>query len=291
MPQWYDCKRRLRFPLQCLSSLGWGFWRCKQVARHNFLAFGIRVGLWQLRLWESHSLLCLQSPSTLIIANGKYGGALVQGTAEQSDVYRSDIKNMLAAIDDSRVRWIDGLGVSKEMKMHTETGSEYVAGSVHFHQKCPNFMSFNGSNPIKVCFNITEIVSQLLLGYTLGTKRQFWPQSRAHGIGKMQMLETCTACPANKSVMWLSVCYLLLSVTHKFSIVFAQNIFRSTLFCTPTWREFLVRWLCALVLINMILHHPKLVLNHVWAKKLIGHFQANQKRYLYEHVLYDVKPT
>jgi hypothetical protein len=159
--------------------------------------------------FESHTLYFTRNlprawRGTLIIVDGKFGGAVVQGTAEQSDVYRSDIKNMLAAIDNSRVRWIDSLGVSKEMKMHTETGSEYVAGSVHFHQKCPNSMSCNGSNPIKVCSNITEIVSQLLLGYTLGTKRQFWQQvaqSRAHGIGKMQMLETCTACPANKSVM------------------------------------------------------------------------------------------
>ena len=159
--------------------------------------------------FESHTLYFAHNlpqawRGTLIIADGHFSGAVVLGTADQSNVYRSDIKNMLATIDDSRVRWIDGVGVSKEMKMHTEKGTEYVAGSAHFHQKCPNSLSFRERNPIKVCSNITEIVAQLLLGYTLGPKRSFWTQvgqSKSHGVGKMQMLETCTACQYSKSAM------------------------------------------------------------------------------------------
>ncbi len=94
-----------------------------------FLLLGYRWGYDNFN-FESHTLyFACNLPQawrgTLIIADGNFGG-VVQGPVERSDVYRSDIKNMLAAIDDSRVRWIDGLGVSKEMKKHTKTGPEYT---------------------------------------------------------------------------------------------------------------------------------------------------------------------
>ncbi len=160
--------------------------------------------------FESHTLYFVRHlpqawRGTLIIADGQFSGAVVQHSVEHFNVYQSDIRNMLATIDDSRVRWIDGVGVSKEMKMHTEKGSAHVAGSAHFHRRCTDRPEiFYEGNPIKVCSNITDIVAQLLLGYTLGPKRSFWSQvsqSKSHGVGKMHLLETCTACPLCKSVM------------------------------------------------------------------------------------------
>ena len=106
---------------------------------------------------------------TLIFTDGQFSAAVVESQVGQFNYYRSDIRSMLAKIKDSRVRWLDSAGVSKEMKMYTERGPEIVAGTGHFHRSC------NGpkSDPIKICSNITEIVAQMLLGHALGPKKTF----------------------------------------------------------------------------------------------------------------------
>lgn len=144
---------------------------------------------------------------------------MIEYSVGQFNDYRSDIRNMLATINDSRVRWIDGVGISKEMKLYTEAGPDYVAGSQHFHRICPfNYESFTS---IHVCSNITEITAQMLLGYALGSKREFREQilqSTSHKISENQVLETCTACPRGES----ELCHIqsfLLSTAHKLNYI------------------------------------------------------------------------
>jgi len=39
---------------------------------------------------------------------------------------------MIATMNDSCVHWLDGMGISKEHRMHTESGSAYVSGHFTF---------------------------------------------------------------------------------------------------------------------------------------------------------------
>ena len=129
-----------------------------------------------------------------------FSGAVIEHSVGQFTDYRSNIRNMLAKINDSRVRWIDGAGISKEMKLYTESGPDYVAGSVHFHRRCPH--NHDTFKSIKVCSNITELVAQMLLGHALGLKQDFQEQvlqSKSRMISKNHVLETCSACPRGKS--------------------------------------------------------------------------------------------
>jgi len=155
--------------------------------------------------FESHTLYFARTlpPSwsgTLILTDGMFSGAVIEHSIGQFTDYRSNIRKMLAKINDSRVRWIDGAGISKEMKLYTESGPEYVAGSVHFHRRCPH--NHDTFKSIKVCSNITELVAQMLLGHALGLKQDFQEQvlqSKSRMISKNHVLETCSACPRGKS--------------------------------------------------------------------------------------------
>lgn len=184
--------------------------------------------------FESHTLYFARNiPQTwggkLIIADGHFSGAMVQGGADDFNNYRSEIRNMLAAINDPRVRWLDGMGVSKEMKLHTEKGAEFVAGSAHFHRNCGSNREFPS---VKVCSNITEVVAQMLIGEALGPKDKFQElvrRSGSHLIGEKQTLIVCTACQIGKSMRLALFCSALLCCL--FVIVshyYCQRFFHST---------------------------------------------------------------
>mmetsp|Transcript_24480 Transcript_24480/g.44995 ORF Transcript_24480/g.44995 Transcript_24480/m.44995 type:complete len:613 (-) Transcript_24480:124-1962(-) len=142
---------------------------------------------------------------TLIISDGQFSGSLSGlGDIQRYTTYRSDIRSLLDTMDDPRVRWMDGMGLSKEMRMYTEVGPSRVAGSAHFHSKCRNRAyspdgKTDGGHMMMYCSNITEVTAQMLLGHALGPKEAFQEQvqkSRSHNIGLRKQLETCTACPA-----------------------------------------------------------------------------------------------
>jgi hypothetical protein len=107
--------------------------------------------------------------------------------------YLKDINDMVNLLgDDLRVRWIDGHGISKEMRMHNQQGENGVAGSQHFHNYCTN-TGINGE-AMTVCSNVTEMMGQLLLGHALGTKADFMEQVK-RTPSDIGALTWCHACP------------------------------------------------------------------------------------------------
>lgn len=107
------------------------------------------------------------------------------------ETYLKDIHHMMNALGhDSRVRWIDGHGISKEMRMYSQQGEEYVARSQHFHNYCKR----SGSNGevMNVCSNVTEMMGQLLLGHALSPKAEYTTESLGN---TNSTLTWCHACP------------------------------------------------------------------------------------------------
>jgi len=95
------------------------------------------------------------------------------GLASMKDYesYLQEIHDLSRKLNDPRVRWIDGYGIAKEMRMHSEGKENRVATSQHFHRACNNGDVKNGL--MIVCSNVTEMVAQLLLGHALGPKQDF----------------------------------------------------------------------------------------------------------------------
>jgi hypothetical protein len=107
--------------------------------------------------------------------------------------YLKDINDMVNLLgDDLRVRWIDGHGISKEMRMYSQEGEEYLSRSQHFHNYCTN-TGINGE-AMTVCSNVTEMMGQLLLGHALGTKADFMEQVK-RTPSDIGALTWCHACP------------------------------------------------------------------------------------------------
>ncbi|KAL3775663.1 hypothetical protein ACHAW5_008133 [Stephanodiscus triporus] len=111
--------------------------------------------------------------------SGREGGYL---SMPQYEAYINNINDMVDLLGDPRVRWIDGHGISKEMRMYAQDGEEYLARSQHFHSYCRN----TGINmeAITVCSNVTDMIGQLLLGHAIGRKADF-----------MERVTLCHACP------------------------------------------------------------------------------------------------
>jgi len=122
------------------------------------------------------------------------GGGL--GSMSQYEIYLKQINTMVNALNDPRVRWIDGTGISKEMRMYAQKGEEYVARSQHFHHPC---LRKDPDNPkltaMVVCSNVTEMVGQLLLGHALGPKAEFMERVKQNPTPPDSAVTWCTACP------------------------------------------------------------------------------------------------
>lgn len=116
---------------------------------------------------------------------------------EQYQRYLHNVANLLDRLNDPRIRWFDGLGIAKEMRMYGQNGPDRVGDSQHFHHSCaeksvvePDFMTV-------VCSNITEMVAQVLLGHALGPKVEFVEQMTQKQINKgaKAKMRWCHACP------------------------------------------------------------------------------------------------
>jgi hypothetical protein len=114
--------------------------------------------------------------------------------------YRSDLSEKLHLLNDTRIRWLDGMGVSKEMRLHGEWGEKHIAQSQHFHRFCnESYMDVNLSmKSMNVCSNITELLAHLLLGHAVGPKQplsksthNFLPAESSFDL----TLRYCHACP------------------------------------------------------------------------------------------------
>ena len=113
----------------------------------------------------------------------------------QYEEYLAGISGMLKLLKDPRVRLIDGHGILEEMRMYNQDGEERLAHSQHFHSYCKNGRNsgINGE-AMTVCSNMTEMMSQLLLGHALGPKADFMKQVK-QTPNDSGTLMWCHACP------------------------------------------------------------------------------------------------
>lgn len=118
---------------------------------------------------------------------------------EKYNEYVSDLKGKLQLLNDRRIRWLDGMGISKEMRLHGEWGENHISQSQHFHHFCNETFEDNELNikTMNVCSNITEMVAQLLLNHALETKnfvRKHEKDASSKENGETS-LRYCHACP------------------------------------------------------------------------------------------------
>jgi len=126
---------------------------------------------------------------------------LVDTTTYQS--YLERLKEFTGNITDKRVRWIDGIGISKEMRMYSQSGEERITKSQHFHKFCHHknetTTKEEKESGIKVCSNITDMVAQLMLGHVLGPKAEFIQTVKKNkkqwNDDEASILTYCHACP------------------------------------------------------------------------------------------------
>ena len=137
---------------------------------------------------------------TLLLTDGTFS-AMKAGSGDEAEYikYRSTIKELVAGLNDSRVRWIDGKGVSKEMRLYGERGPDYVIGSQHFHGHCEaTYLDESGQQQdMRICSNVTEVLGQLLIGYALGPKNEYNQrlEQTAYANNENNQAVYCHACP------------------------------------------------------------------------------------------------
>jgi hypothetical protein len=113
-----------------------------------------------------------------------------RGDAEFRRDYRGRLKALTENMFDRRVRWLDGIGISKEMRMYAEQGPERITGSQHFHRHCREEYG-NEGKIMTICSNVTEFLAHLLLGHTLGPKDRLSKKA----AGERGVATYCHACP------------------------------------------------------------------------------------------------
>jgi hypothetical protein len=122
--------------------------------------------------------------------SGREGGFL---NLSEYEAYLKGINGMVYSLGyDPRVRWIDGHGISKEMRMYGQKGMNYVGRSQHFHSYCRN-TGIHGE-AMTVCSNVTEMMGQLLLGHVVGRKSDLMERVEQFPSNS-HTLTWCHACP------------------------------------------------------------------------------------------------
>ena len=124
------------------------------------------------------------------------GGGLV--STSQYEFYLQEVNRLVLSLGDQRVRWIDGVGVSKEMRMFSQKGPQYVGRAQHFHHPCMHIDPKDHTKAMVTCSNITEMMGQLLLGHALGPKDEFMAraeQAKKEKGAPPTDLRWCHACP------------------------------------------------------------------------------------------------
>ena len=127
-------------------------------------------------------------------------------TLQTYNTYKATLKHFLRKLNDSRIRWLDGIGISKDMRMYAEFGEHKIGQSQHFHRWCDM-----DHGEIRVCSNITETIGQLLLGHAIGqSKSSFIEKAKTMMLKKKKKkkmqnqkhvdhhhidLEYCHSCP------------------------------------------------------------------------------------------------
>ena len=115
--------------------------------------------------------------------------------------YVQEIKQSVLSLNDPRVRWFDGHGISKEMRMYSQDGEERIAKSQHFHHiitaRKLEWSLGHKEYPeaIVTRSNITEMMGQLLLGHALGPKQDLIEQLNKENASPNSNMRWCHACP------------------------------------------------------------------------------------------------
>lgn len=154
--------------------------------------------------WEEHiAWFVKRIPPTwdgtlLITDNSLSGSAAGLASSVEYASHLAEIKRMLSRLGDRRVRWIDGHGLSKEMRMHGGNGEDRMASTQRLHSFCHG--NGDGAGDVAVCSNVTELVGQVLLGHAIGPKRDLLSEERWMSRKKTQ-LRWCHACPKCGSSM------------------------------------------------------------------------------------------
>jgi len=137
---------------------------------------------------------------TLVFTDAYFSPRLAGLSANNvNEKYRSKLEEYLETMDDKRVRWIDGKGISKEMRMYAEFGPEFVTRSQHFHHFCNESIIDDNKgtiNNLRVCGNVTDMMAQLLLGFAVGEKKNYVEKvQQAEGEPTDTKLTYCFDCP------------------------------------------------------------------------------------------------
>eukprot|EP00804_Cyclotella_cryptica_P005934 CCRYP_000197-RA/>CCRYP_000197-RA protein AED:0.07 eAED:0.07 QI:0/-1/0/1/-1/1/1/0/699 len=137
---------------------------------------------------------------TLFLTDGAFTATGAgRGNVDEHETYRTRIRELVVSLNDSRVRWINGVGVSREMRFYGEDGPDHITRSQHFQSHCDSFYRDENAEiqSMKICSNITELLGQLLLGHALGPKHEFIEQTKHstsyYHSNKEAMY--CHACP------------------------------------------------------------------------------------------------
>jgi hypothetical protein len=120
-----------------------------------------------------------------------------RGSHQDYIEYRQKLKDLTNNMFDRRVQWLDGIGISRDMRMYSEDGPDYVTRSQHFHGSCDEaYISGGQQKRMRICSNITEMVAQLLINYALGPKQRFIEKVEHLGVKPDDAeMVYCHACP------------------------------------------------------------------------------------------------
>lgn len=131
---------------------------------------------------------------TLILGDGELTGRSISHY-EMYQEYLRDINRYVLELNDSRVRWLDGMGISSDMKLWNQDAGKKVMRSQHFHRFCDSRVD-SGADELrmKVCSNTTELIAQLLLGHALGEKQELMNQIGDAQPASMKLCHKCPAC-------------------------------------------------------------------------------------------------
>lgn len=125
---------------------------------------------------------------------------LGRGSEGEHEFYRQSIREMVLGFHDPRVKWLDGMGLSRDMRFHSESGPDHISFSQHFHSHCNELYidENNQHKTMKICSNITEVVGQVLLSHALGPKEDFFERAKqfsSYYRGRREAMY-CHSCPA-----------------------------------------------------------------------------------------------
>ncbi|KAL3786051.1 hypothetical protein HJC23_003899 [Cyclotella cryptica] len=136
----------------------------------------------------------------LLLTDGAFSARLSgRGYASDYEVYRAKLRELTAFTNDPRVRWVDGMGLSKEMRMYGEAGPDHTSYSQHFHAACdvPYVDVHGNAQSMRICSNVTENIAQLLIGHAVGPKDQLLKAEDLppEALHVPQQAMYCHACP------------------------------------------------------------------------------------------------